>query len=140
MDLIDTFNISSSGLAAQRVRLQTISSNLANANTTRTSEGGPYRRRAPVFEAEQIDRFGTALDRQLAEVKVARIDVSQSEGRWIHDADHPDADERGMVLKPDIDVLHEMVDLMTAARAYEANATVVDVTSGMADRALQIGG
>lgn len=140
MDLIDTFNISSSGLAAQRVRLQTISSNLANANTTRTSEGGPYKRRAPVFESASIDRFGTALDRQLAEVRVARIDVSDSEGRWIHDPDHPDADERGMVLKPDIDVLHEMVDLMTASRAYEANATVVDVTSSMADRALQIGG
>jgi flagellar basal-body rod protein FlgC len=92
-----------------------------------------------VFEARSIDRFGDTLDRQLAEVHVSRIDVSKTEGRWVQDAGHPDADERGMVLKPDIDVLHEMVDLMTASRAYEANATVIDATKAIADRALEIG-
>ena len=139
MDIIDTFNISSSGLTAQRVRLQTIASNLANANTTRTAEGGPYRRRNPVFEAQAIDPFGTTLDQLLAQVNVSRIDVAEGPGRKIHDPTHPDADGDGYVMKPDIDVLHEMVDLMTASRSYEANAQVVDVTRSLADRALEIG-
>lgn len=139
MDLIDTFNISASGLAAQRVRLQTISSNLANARTTRTDGGGPYQRRAPIFESQAIDRFGSQLDRALSSVNISGIDVANSPGRLMHDPTHPDADANGNVLMPDIDILHEMVDLMTASRSYEANANVLDTTSELADRALQIG-
>jgi flagellar basal-body rod protein FlgC len=139
MDIIDTFNISSSALTAQRVRLQTIASNLANANTTRTSDGGPYRRRSPVFEARAIDPFGTALDKSLAQVYVSKIEVADGPGRMVHDPQHPDANAEGFVLMPDIDVLHEMVDLMTAARSYEANAQVIDVTRELAERALEIG-
>lgn len=139
MDLIDTFNISTSGLAAQRVRLQTIASNMANARTTRTEDGTPYQRQVPVFQAEHLDTFGTALDRQLASVKITSIDQAQTEGRWEYDPTHPDADADGMVLMPDIDILHEMVDLMTASRAYEANATVVTATREMAMNALEIG-
>ena len=139
MDLIDTFNISASGLAAQRVRLQTISSNLANARTTRTDGGGPYQRRSPIFEASPIDNFGSRLDRALARVNVSGIDVAAGPGRRVHDPSHPDADASGHVLYPDIDILHEMVDLMTASRSYEANANVLDTTSELASRALQIG-
>jgi len=138
MDLLDTLNIAGSGLAAQRVRMQTVSSNLANAQTTRTAEGGPYRRQVPVFEANAIDHFGDALDRELAEVSVSRIE-EDNDVRWVHDPDHPDADDEGMVAYPDIDILAEMVDLMTASRSYEANANAVEVTRDMAQRALEIG-
>ena len=137
-DLLTTLNIAGSGLAAQRVRMQTVSSNLANAQTTRTAEGGPYQRKAPVFRAETVDVFGTALDRELASVEVERIHAD-GDVRWVHDPDHPDANDEGMVAYPDIDVLAEMVDLMTASRAYEANANAVEVTRDMAQRALDIG-
>lgn len=139
MDILDTLNISGSGLAAQRVRLQTAASNLANARTTRTEEGGPYRRRAPVFEAAPIDRFGSELDQAMATVEVTDIEVADRGGRLVHDPDHPDAGPDGYVLMPDINLLHEMVDLMTTSRSYEANANVLDVTKDMAMRALDIG-
>ncbi len=139
MDILDTLNISGAGLSAQRVRLQTAASNLANARTTRTEEGGPYRRRAPVFEARPVDPFGTELDRALASVEVADIEVADQGGRLVHDPDHPDAGADGYVLMPDINLLHEMVDLMTTSRSYEANANVLDVTKDMAMRALDIG-
>jgi flagellar basal-body rod protein FlgC len=137
-DLLDTLNIAGSGLAAQRVRMQTVSSNLANAQTTRTAEGGPYQRKAPVFRAESLSSFGAALDRELSSVEVESIHTD-TDVRWVHDPNHPDADEQGMVAYPDIDVLAEMVDLMTASRAYEANANAVEVTRDMASRALDIG-
>jgi len=139
MDIIDTLNIAGQGLSAQRVRLQTISSNMANAKTTRTEEGGPYRRKAPVFNATAIDEFGSALEQALAGVDVEEIQVSQSEGQKVYQPDHPDADDEGYVTYPDIDILSEMVDLMTTQRSYEANANVVDVTGELADRALEIG-
>ena len=138
-DLLDTLNIAGSGLAAQRVRLQTVASNLANAQTTRTAEGGPYQRRAPVFNAATLDVFGSALDRELAAVEVSEIAVDP-DVRWVHDPDHPDANEEGMVAYPDIDILAEMVDMMTASRSYEANANAVEVTRDLALRALEIGG
>jgi flagellar basal-body rod protein FlgC len=139
MDLIDTFNIAGSGLSAQRARLQTITSNLANARTTSTEEGGPYKRRAPVFVAETIDPFGDSLDRALSTVRVDRIEESDSPGRVVYDPTHPDADENGNVTYPDVDVLSEMVDLMTTARSYEANTNALDVTRELAQQALEIG-
>ena len=135
MDLIDTFNIAGSGLSAQRARLQTITSNLANARTTSTEEGGPYKRRAPVFVAETIDPFGDSLDRALSAVRVDRIEESDSPGRVVYDPTHPDADENGNVTYPDVDVLSEMVDLMTTARSYEANTNALDVTRELAQQA-----
>jgi len=137
-DLLDTLNIAGSGLAAQRVRLQTVASNLANAQTTRTADGGPYQRKAPVFRADSLNTFGDSLDRELASVSVERIH-EDADVRWVHDPAHPDADEEGMVAYPDIDVLAEMVDMMTASRSYEANANAVEVTRDMAMRALEIG-
>ncbi len=139
MDLLDTFNVSASGLSAQRTRLQTISSNLANAHTTRTEEGGPYKRQTPVFEAEVVDPFGDALDRELASVRVAGTREDPTPGPLVHDPDHPDADADGYVQMPNVDVLAEMVDLMNTSRSYEANANVVDTTRDMAMRALEIG-
>jgi flagellar basal-body rod protein FlgC len=139
MDLIDTFNIAGSGLSAQRARLQTITSNLANARTTSTEDGGPYKRRAPVFVAETVDPFGDSLDRALSTVRVDRIEESDSPGRVVYDPTHPDADENGNVTYPDVDVLSEMVDLMTTARSYEANTNALDVTRELAQQALEIG-
>jgi flagellar basal-body rod protein FlgC len=138
MDLLDTFNISGSGLAAQRLRLQTVASNMANAKTTRTEDGTPYKRRVPIFETAVVDPFGDALERSLSSVEVSGVE-SIAEFKKIYDPSHPDADGDGMVELPDINVLEEMVDLMTTARSYEANLKVVDLTREMAMKALEIG-
>ncbi|MEN0065244.1 MAG: flagellar basal body rod protein FlgC [Myxococcota bacterium] len=137
MDLLDTFNIAASGLTAQRVRVQTISSNLANARTTRTADGGPYKRQAPVFRS-QAATFGSVLDRTIAGVQVDRI-AEIDDLRMVFDPRHPDADAEGFVAMPDIDVIGEMVDLMSASRSYEAALNAVDTTREMAMRALEIG-
>ena len=113
MDLTDTLNISVTGLNAQRVRLQTIAGNLANARTTRTPEGGPYQRRSPIFESRQLDPFGDAMDRAMAEVQVTQIYKADSQGEVVYDPGHPDADADGYVTYPDINMMHEMVDMMT---------------------------
>ena len=139
MDFLDTFDISSSGLSAERIRLQTIAANLANARTTRTPEGGPYQRRTPVFEAEPFDPFGSALDQAMARVNVTDINVSEGAGRLVYEPGHPDANPDGYVLYPDINLLSEMVDMMTTSRSYEANANALDVTRELANRALEIG-
>lgn len=139
MDILDTFQISASGLAAERVRLQTVASNLANARTTRTAEGGPYQRRQPVFEATPLAEFGHLFDRELSSVTVREVHVAQSPGRLVHDPGHPDADAEGWVRYPDIDILSEMVDLMNTSRTYEANASVLETTRDLAMRALELG-
>ncbi|MEZ4239383.1 MAG: flagellar basal body rod protein FlgC [Myxococcota bacterium] len=140
MDILDTLQISATGLSAERVRLQAIASNLANARTTRTEDGaGPYQRRMPVFEAQQLDPFGSALDRELASVQVTDVALDERPGRAVYDPGHPDADADGFVLYPAVDVMNEMVDLMTTSRSYEANANVVDTTRELAMRALEIG-
>ena len=139
MALIDTLNISGSGLAAQRVRLQTVSSNLANARTTATEDGGPYLRQSPVFEATAIDPFGDTLDQALATVNVNEIQHNSDAIRMEYDPNHPHAGPDGYVAYPDISILNEMVDLMTTSRSYEANAGVIDTTKDMALLALEIG-
>jgi flagellar basal-body rod protein FlgC len=139
MDVLDSLNITASGLAAQRTRLQTISSNLANSNTTRTADGGPYQRKSPVFESRAIDPFGDALEQQLAQVRVARTVEDDREGPIIHDPMHPDADEAGFVQMPNVDILAEMVDLMNTTRTYEANTKVLEATREMAMQAIEIG-
>jgi flagellar basal-body rod protein FlgC len=140
MNLLDTLQISASGLAAERVRLQSVASNLANARTTRTEDGtGPYQRRAPVFRAENIESFGSAFDRQLQQVRVTDIETVNSDGKLVYDPGHPDADADGNVRYPDIDIMREMVDMMTTSRSYEANANVLDATRDLAMRALEIG-
>jgi flagellar basal-body rod protein FlgC len=138
MNLLDTLQISASGLAAERVRLQSVASNLANARTTRSADGsGPYQRRAPVFEAQSLETFGTAFDRELSQVRVTDIEIGRSEGRLVHDPGHPDADAAGYVTLPNVDSVTEMVDMITASRGYEAN--VQAATRDLALRALEIG-
>lgn len=140
MDLIDTLKISASGLTAQRVRLQSIASNLANARTTRTENGiEPYQRRTTTFESSPMEAFGDAFDRELATVEVTGVELDQRPGRPVFDPGHPDADENGYVVYPNIDVMTEMVDMMTASRTYEANLNVLETTRNLALRALEIG-
>ena len=138
MDLIDTLSVTASGLAAQRLRMQTVASNMANARTTRVDgESTPYKRRMPVFEAVS-DPFGDKLDAALSRVEVVEIAESEDPPVQVYDPGHPDANEDGYVLYPNVNVLEEMVDMMMTARTYEANSNVVGVTKQMARSALEI--
>ena len=140
MNILDTLRISASGLTAQRARLQAISSNMANARSTRSTEGGePYRRQMPVFQAVKANSFGSELAQQLSRVEVVEVEKSQEPFRQVFDPGHPDADADGYVFYPNVDILHEMVDLMNTSRTYEANTNVTETTYKMASQALELG-
>lgn len=144
MNFLDALNISSSGLSAQRMRMNLISSNLANINTTRTDAGGPYKRKDAVFAAQPLEsEFGRALaDRLQAghnEVLVTAIVDDKRAPLLKYDPDHPDADEKGYVAMPNINVVEEMVNMISASRSYEANVTAVKATKEMVSEAIEIG-
>jgi flagellar basal-body rod protein FlgC len=144
MDFFDALHTSSSGLTAQRLRMNLISGNLANMNTTRTKQGGPYRRKEPVFAAQSPNSsFENILASQntelLPEVKVVRIIEDQRPPIMKYDPTHPDADENGYVAMPNINLMEEMVNLISATRSYEANITAVKAAKQMALKALEIG-
>lgn len=130
--------ISGSGLTAERLRMDLIASNIANIETTRSADGGPYRRRVAVFreKLEEVASYGGVRG---AGVEVAAILRDNSPPRVVYSPDHPDANEDGYVYLPDIDIVNEMVDLITATRAYEANVTVINASKSMAVKALDIG-
>ncbi len=138
MDIFTTFDISSSALKAQRIRLNTISSNLANVETTSTPEGGPYKKKSVYFQSKPVS-FKDALDATVQGVEVIKITEDESEPRKIYDPSHPDAKEDGYVEMPNISTLKEMVDMMSATRSYEANTTVIKSAKRMALKALEIG-
>lgn len=142
MDIFTSMKISASALKAQRVRMNAISSNLANIETTRTPDGGPYRKREVVFQTTQ-QGFADALDMRLRDasqgVQVAQIQASNLPPRMVYDPSHPDADEEGQVAMPNISLVEETADMMSASRAYEANVTVVKSAKRMALKALEIG-
>lgn len=144
MNLFSAMEIVASGLMAQRTRLNVVASNLANAETTRTAEGGPYRRRDPVFATRPVaSRFeelrADANAQQASLVEVERIEVDQSPPRMVYDPDHPDADTMGYVQMPNVNAIEEMVNMMTASRAYEAGITAMQTVRGLADSALRLG-
>ena len=142
MSLLDAMDVVASGLSAQRVRMGVTAANLANANTTRTPDGGPYRRRDPVFAETALpgrDGFAGALDAEMTGVKVEEIATSDGPLEMVYDPFHPDADAEGYVALPDVNVVEEMVDMVTASRSYEANATAFDLLRTMMQRALEIG-
>lgn len=136
MELLPGWAISASGLAAEQLRLDLIASNLANIHTTRASGGGPYRRRVVLFAEEVAARVGGFRG---SGVRVAGIFEENAPPQLVYDPHHPDADERGFVAFPAINVVNEMVDLLTASRAYEANVTVLNAAKTMALKALEIG-
>lgn len=142
MNLFGSFAISASGLTAERVWLDTIANNLANLNTTRTTRGGPYKRQVPVFferlQAEK-DAGSSRFNIQKTGVEVNFIWEDQQSPRLVYDPTHPDANAQGYVAYPNINVVNEMVDLITASRAYEANLTTLEAAKNMAQKALEIG-
>lgn len=127
MSLFRIMDISASGLTAQRTRMQVVSANLANAETTRTAEGGPYRRRVVIFEPTPGDptRFSLALSRQLEGVRVSAVELDDAPPILRHQPGHPHADAQGYVSYPNITLPAEMADLMSAVRSYQANLTVI---------------
>jgi len=128
---------SSSGLAAERVRIDVIAENVANARTTRTSEGGPYTRKIVRFEP--MVREAAGRPDQVVGVRAAGIDADrETPYGLVHEPSHPDADENGYVRYPNVNTVLEMTDLITAMRAYEANLTVQQNFLQMAERALQL--
>ena len=147
MGLVSSLHISSSALMAQRLRMDVIANNVANMNTTRTAEGGPYRRQTVTFdEAGRTPAFRDVLRRAGSTpatpgggVAVRAITEDNAPARRVYDPEHPDADAEGFVLMPNIDIVSEMTDLVGARRAYEASVTVLNATKSLALRALDLG-
>jgi flagellar basal-body rod protein FlgC len=145
MDFFSSMNISSSALSAERTRMNLISSNLANANATRTPEGGPYKRKDAVFAATPIERnsFASALSnaagQDARQVEVMQIIEDQNPPRMQYDPSHPDANQQGYVAMPNVNVVEEMADMINATRTYEANVTAVNAAKSMAMKTLEIG-
>jgi flagellar basal-body rod protein FlgC len=129
-----SIDISASGLFAQRTRLDTIANNIANANTTRTDRGGPYKRQEVILRAHS----GTIEDGD-GGVVVEKIDQSTAPSRMVHDPSHPDADASGNVAMPNVNIVQEMVDMITATRSYEANVQAISAAKAMVSKALEIG-
>ncbi|GEJ56998.1 flagellar basal body rod protein FlgC [Anaeromyxobacter diazotrophicus] len=140
MDFLSALRISSSGLAAERVRVNLASSNLANAESTRGPDGKPYKRLDPVLQAVPFgDQLASAAGGgEAMGVQVAQVRQAETAGRRVYDPSHPDADAQGFVTLPDVNPIHEVVNLMSASRAYDANASAVETLKTMAQRALDI--
>ncbi|MBK7858976.1 MAG: flagellar basal body rod protein FlgC [Archangiaceae bacterium] len=130
MDFLTALHISGTGLSAERTRVNVTASNLANAESTRGPDGKPYHRKDPVFEA--------VYEGEVATVRVAGIKEDEGPGKKVYSPGHPDADKDGFVTFPDVNPIHEVVNLISAQKSYDANATAVDTLKGMAARALEI--
>jgi flagellar basal-body rod protein FlgC len=145
MSFMSGLKISSSGLAAERVRMNIISENLANANTTRVEgEEGPYKRKDVVFTARNsglsfAEMMRQASDPNLKEVKVDGIVEDKKAPKLVHNPSHPDANKDGYVAMPNISVMEEMVNMITSTRSFEANTTAMNATKSMAMTAITIG-
>lgn len=143
MGLFSAIDAAASGLTAERLRMDVISNNIANANTTRAASGGAYRRQTVVFEPRASQNsFVETLNKQLETgtgVRVVGIKQDDSPLRKVYDPAHPDANREGYVEMPNINIVSEMVDMITATRAYEANVAAVNAAKGMAMKALEIG-
>jgi len=142
MDFFSSMDISASALSAERTRMNLISSNLANVNSTRTAEGGPYKRKDAVFTATSTKgSFGAALGHatDARRVEVTQIQEDQNPPRLQYEPNHPDADASGYVAYPNVNVVSEMADMITASRSYEANITAAQAAKAMAIKTLDLG-
>ena len=147
MGIFNAFAISASGLTAERLRMDVISNNIANVNTTRTIEGGPYSRQRVIFEPRGEKAgfmFASLFDKTkqangFQGVKVTGIVNDPTPPRLMYDPGHPDADKDGYVAMPNVNIVKEMVDMISATRAYEANVTSINSAKTMAAKALDIG-
>lgn len=144
MSFLSSLNISASGMTAQRLRLNVASENIANMETTRTEDGGPYRRKVTVLQELPMSSFRDAWNAAAGQevnggVVVSQIAEDPSELTPVYNPSHPDADENGYVMMPNVDVLQETADSMAAYRAYEANVTAFNTVKAMAQKAMEIG-
>jgi len=136
MKVFQSMDVAGSALTAHRLWLDAISSNLANVNTTRTSDGGPYKRKVPIF-AEMYDKaIGGYKD--IGGVRVTEIATDNTAPRIVFQPDHPDANDAGYVAFPSVNVVREMTDMLVASRGYEANLAVADTAKAMWNGALDI--
>lgn len=143
MSFLNSLNIPGSALTAERFRMDLIAQNLANINTTQAADGEPYRRKQAVFQERPLS-FRQTLDRETVNssyggVRVSQIVESSEPFIPVYDPSHPDADENGYVMMPNVDSAEEQVDFMAASRAYEANITALNIIKAMAMKALEIG-
>jgi len=144
MDFFSSMRVSASGLEAQMRRMNTISSNIANVETTRTEEGGPYKRKDAIFEANtDKETFGEILTNKMDEnvqgVLVSDIQQDEAPPRLVYNPNHPDANAEGYVAMPNVNTVEEMANMISAQRSYEANITALNAAKEMAAKALEIG-
>ncbi len=146
MSIFNSINISASGLTSQRFRMDIITKNIANANTTRTANGTPYRRQVVTFKTKDDSRpFSEYLktsanqSSNLTGVEVTSVQNDQSPYKRVYEPGHPDADENGYLLMPNVDIATEMANMISSTRAYEANVSALNGTKSMALKALEIG-
>lgn len=143
MRIFKAFEISTSGLTAEKLKLDTISSNIANSGTTRTEDGGAYKRKIAVFKEnlhKEIDINSGKRSLVTKGVKVhSVIEDEETPMKMIYDPSHPDANDQGYVEMPNVNILNEMVDMIAATRAYEANVTALNASKAMFLKALEIG-
>ena len=144
MDLFSSMRVSASGLEAQTKRMNVISSNLANAETTRTEEGGPYQKKDILFAAEtDRENFAEILNNEMDEhvqgVRVMDVVKDEKPPRLVYNPSHPDANGEGYVAMPNVNTVLEMADMVSAQRAYEANVTALGAAKAMGQKALEIG-
>jgi flagellar basal-body rod protein FlgC len=143
MDFDSSMKISASGLSANRAWINVLSANLANINTTRTADGKPYQRRTVIYESTPAENFGSQLDLALQDnlqkVSVTDIVSDGRDFREVYDPSHPDANENGIVLMPNINSVEEMANLVNASRSYEANLAALNMAKQLALKAIEIG-
>jgi flagellar basal-body rod protein FlgC len=144
MDFLKSMDISSSGMTAQRSRLNVISMNLANANTTRTDDGTSYRRKTVIFKTEPVEnsfesQLQDSMDKKVYGVKATEVVPVSGELKKVYDPTHPDADKDGYVSYPNVNLVEEMVSMLNSNRSYEANATAIKTSKEMALQAIEIG-
>lgn len=140
--VFNSLRISASGLSAERLRMDTIASNIANASTTRGEDGQPYRRKVAVFQSnleKQYDASSNSYKTTMLGVKAVGLEDDKSPLRRVYDPSNPDADKDGYVNMPNVNILNEMADMIASTRAYEANVTAMNSEKGMFVKALEIG-
>jgi flagellar basal-body rod protein FlgC len=154
VNIFRIFDVTGAGMSAQRTRMSVVSGNLANAETTRTPEGGPYRRRNVFFRALPLQQSSSLLrpagltslpigprarDAEVNSVEVVGVQASTRAPRKVYDPHHPDTDAEGYVSYPDINTMEEMTDLLSATRSYEANMTAFNTTKALVHKLLDLG-
>lgn len=145
MGFFDTLNVSASGLTAQRLRMDVISQNIANVDTTKAADGQPYKRKVTLFQEMKDTPFSRYFEDALGRsvpgngVRVSKVTEDETPGALVYEPGHPDADENGYLRKPNVNIVTEMINMISATRSYEANITAMNATKSMVAKTLEIG-